>query len=250
MKCLLQVAILNLCTVAYTRDLSSSSPEPVHKRRKGAQAGTRIHQRRKALSLSCLPKPTPTQPTQPEATRRTSTSTMEAEAFPIRFTKGIRSYWHRSKYHRVGGGGAAGRGGTRHNLVRLGDGGSGRPWGVRLGGMLRPVRVKAPAAAVAAAKAPARVLGRIRDAYVDAMLGAAKKQQQSAAGCGGTRALPSGPAPEALWQKRVPVRRSRSQAQVRQRPDELGQRLVLEMYKSVRASRDLADMLQASATVR
>jgi hypothetical protein len=100
------------------------------------------------------------------------------------------------------------------------------------------VRVKAPA--VAAAAVPKRVLGGIRDAYVDAMLGAAKKHSAA------THRLPSGPAPEALWQKRVPVRRSRSQAQARQKADELGQRLVLEMYKSVRASRDLSDMLQAS----
>ncbi|CAM0881877.1 unnamed protein product [Alopecurus aequalis] len=164
---------------------------------------------------------------------------MEAEAFPIRFTKGIRSYWRRSKYQRADGSGTAGRG-TRH-LVRLGDGssGDGRPWGVRLGGMFR-VRVKAPAAAVAAAAVPKRVLGGIRDAYVDTMLGAAKKHSAA------THAVPSGPAPEALWQKRVPVRRSRSQAQVRQKADELGQRLVLEMYRSVRASRDLTGMLQAS----
>ena len=171
---------------------------------------------------------------------------MEAEAFPIRFTKGIRSYWRRSKYQRVdgAGGGTAGRG-TRH-LVRLGDGGSGdaRPWGVRLGGMFR-VRVKAPAAAVAAAAVPTRVLGGIRDAYVDVMVGAAKKHSAATH----AHALPGrGPAPagEALWQQRVPVRRSRSQAQVRQKADELGQRLVLEMYRSVRESRDLTGMLQAS----
>ncbi|XP_047059742.1 uncharacterized protein LOC124666449 [Lolium rigidum] len=167
---------------------------------------------------------------------------METEAFPIGFTKGIRSYWRRSKYQRVdgGGGGTAGRG-TRH-LVRLGDGssgdGDGKKWGVRLGGMFR-VRVKAPA--VAAAAVPKRVLGGIRDAYVDAMVGAAKKHSAA------SLSLPSGPVPEALWQKRVPVRRSLSQAQTRQKADELGQRLVLEMYKSVRASRDLSGMLQASA---
>ncbi|KAL6615673.1 hypothetical protein ACP70R_037943 [Stipagrostis hirtigluma subsp. patula] len=171
---------------------------------------------------------------------------MEAEAFPIRFTRGIRSYWRRRNYQQVdgGGGGAAGRGARRQQkLVRLG-GGSGdgpRPWAVRLRGAFR-VRVRpqvaapAPAPAVAAAKLPMRVLGRIRDAYVDVMLGAAKKQPVAA------RALPS--APEALWQKRVPVRRSRSQAG--QKPDELGQRLVLEMYKSVLASRDLSGMLRAS----
>uniref|UniRef100_A0ACD5VJL0 Uncharacterized protein n=1 Tax=Avena sativa TaxID=4498 RepID=A0ACD5VJL0_AVESA len=164
---------------------------------------------------------------------------METEAFPIQFTKGIRSYWRRSKYHLVDGGETAGRG-TRH-LVRLGDGGSGdgKTWGVRLGGMFR-VRVKAPATAAAAV--PTRVLGGIRDAYVDTMLGAAKKHSAE------TQWLPSGPAPEALWQKRVPVRRSRSQAQGRQKGDELGQRLVLEMYKSVRESRDLAGMLQGQAS--
>lgn len=166
---------------------------------------------------------------------------MEAEAFPIRFTKGIRSYWRRRNYkHADGSGGAttAGRGARRHQLVRLGggpDGGDGpKQWAVRLGGMAR--RVKAPAPAVAAAKAPARVLGKIRDAYVDAMLGAAKTQPVAA------KAQPG--AAEALWQKRVPVRRSKSQA--RQQPEELGQRLVEEMYKSVLASRSVSGMLRAS----
>lgn len=172
---------------------------------------------------------------------------MEAEAFPIRFTKGIRSYWRRRDYPRVDGSGkVAGRGRRRRGLVRLGDGsGSGpRPWAVRIGGMFRARRVRAraaapapaPSRAAAVAKAPLRVLGRIRDAYVDVMLGAARTQPAVA------RALPS--APEALWQKRVPVRRSGSQA--KQKPDELGQRLVMEMYKSVRASRNLSGMLHAS----
>jgi hypothetical protein len=101
---------------------------------------------------------------------------MEAEAFPIRFTKGIRSYWRRRNYKQQvdgSGGVTAGRGTRRHQLVRLGYGGDGpKQWAVRLGGMAR--RVRAPAPAVAAAKAPVRVLGKIRDAYVDAMLGAAK----------------------------------------------------------------------------
>ncbi|KAL5220270.1 hypothetical protein ABZP36_024983 [Zizania latifolia] len=158
-----------------------------------------------------------------------------AEAFPIGFTRGIRSYWRSRKYQRVDGG-AAGR--TRH-LVRLGDGsGGGGAWAVRLGGMFR-ARVKAaPATATAVARVPARVLGRIRDAYVDVMLGAAKKSSAAALSVqGGT---------EALWQKRVPVRRSRGQRQVRQKAEELGQRLVMEMYKSVLSSRDLSGMLQAS----
>lgn len=168
---------------------------------------------------------------------------MEAEAFPIRFTKGIRSYWRRRDYqHGVDGSGAAGRGGRRHRLVRLGDGSGGpRPWAVQVGGMFRARRVRrapapAPAGFMAVAKAPIRVLGRIRDAYVGVMLGAAKTKPAAA------RALPS--AAEALWHKRVPVRRSSSQA--RQKPEELGQKLVIEMYKSVLASRDLSGMLRAS----
>ena len=150
---------------------------------------------------------------------------MEAEAFPIRFTKGIRSYWRRRDYQHVDGSGEP------------------RPWAVTIGGMFRARRVRAPAAAplsraaATVAKAPMRVLGRIRDAYVDVMLGAAKTRPAVA------RALPS--APEALWQKRVPVRRSSSQ-QARQKPDEFGQRLVMEMYKSVIASRNLSGMLRAS----
>ncbi|KAG8056047.1 hypothetical protein GUJ93_ZPchr0001g32451 [Zizania palustris] len=163
-----------------------------------------------------------------------------AEAFPIGFTRGIRSYWRSQKYRRGDDGGAARRGGARH-MVRLGDGGGGGggSWGVRLGGMFR-ARVKvAPATTAAVARVPARVLGRIRDAYVDVMLGVAKRNSAAAAlsAQGGT---------EALWQKRVPVRRSRGQRQVRQKADELGQRLVMEMYKSVLASRDLSGMLQAS----
>ncbi|RCV26407.1 hypothetical protein SEVIR_5G250600v4 [Setaria viridis] len=172
---------------------------------------------------------------------------MEAEAFPIRFTKGIRSYWRRQDYQRVDGTGAASRGRRRHRLVRLGDGsGSGpRPWAVRIGGMFRVKRHRgraqapppAPArGAAAVAKAPMRVLGRIRDAYVDVMLGAAKTQPAAA------RALPT--AAGALWQKRVPMRRSTSKAQ--QKADELGQRLVMEMYKSVLASRSVSGMLRAS----
>ncbi|XP_006644430.1 uncharacterized protein LOC102705111 [Oryza brachyantha] len=168
-----------------------------------------------------------------------------AEAFPIEFTKGIRSYWRSRKYQRVDGS-AAGRG-TASNLVRLGGGSGsengGGAWAVRLGGMFR-ARVKAAPAATTTtttvAKVPARVLGRIRDAYVDAMVGVAKRQSAAA---------PSQPGgTESLWQKRVPVRRSRGQnkKQLRQKADELGQRLVMEMYKSVLASRDLSGMLQAS----
>ncbi|PWZ30962.1 hypothetical protein Zm00014a_040341 [Zea mays] len=163
---------------------------------------------------------------------------MEAEAFPIRFTKGIRSYWRR----RADGSGAAGRGRRRHGLVRLGDGSGPKPWAARIGGMFRARRVMAtapaaPSRAATVAKVPMRVLGRIRDAYVDVMLGAAKTRPAAA------RALPS--APEALWQKRVPVRRS-SSSQAGRKPDELGQRLVMEMYKSVLASRNISGMLQAS----
>ncbi|CAO2165718.1 unnamed protein product [Urochloa humidicola] len=174
---------------------------------------------------------------------------MEAEAFPIRFTKGIRSYWRQREYQRVDGtgGGAASRGRRRHRLVRLGDGSDGggpRPWAVRIGGMFRVQRRRgrrapapAPAPVAAVVKAPMRVLGKIRDAYVDVMLGAAKTRPAAA------RALPT--AAGALWQKRVPVRQSTS-SKAQQKGDELGQRLVMEMYKSVLASRSLSGMLQAS----
>ncbi|KAG2590457.1 uncharacterized protein LOC120676925 [Panicum virgatum] len=165
---------------------------------------------------------------------------MEAEAFPIRFTKGIRSYWRRRDYQPADGAGAASRGRRRRRLVRLGDGSGPRPWAVRLGGMFRVKRRRgrapAPAPAAPVAKAPMRVLGRIRDAYVDVMLGAAKTQPAAA------RAPPT--AAGALWKKRVPTRRSSSKAQ--QKADELGQRLVMEMYKSVLASRNVSGMLRAS----
>ncbi|EAZ12881.1 hypothetical protein OsJ_02802 [Oryza sativa Japonica Group] len=169
------------------------------------------------------------------------------EAFPIGFTKGIRSYWRSPQVTIAWTAAAAGRGTS--NLVpargaESGSGSDGGAWAVRLGGMFRTrVKAAAPAATTTAvAKVPARVLGRVRDAYVDAMVGVAKKQAAAAL------SQPGAGTTEALWQKRVPVRRSRGQSkkQLRQKADELGQRLVMEMYKSVLASRDLSSMLQAS----
>ncbi|KAJ1293650.1 hypothetical protein BS78_01G084800 [Paspalum vaginatum] len=129
---------------------------------------------------------------------------MDPEAFPVRFTKGIRSYWRRHVCQPATGGRGSRR---RHGLVRLGDGsGSGaRPWAVRIHGIVRRAQPPAPSRATHVSRAPLRVLGRIRNAYVDVMLGAARPPPAAA------RALPG--TADALWRKRVPVRRSSGQQQ-------------------------------------
>uniref|UniRef100_A0ACD5TDB4 Uncharacterized protein n=1 Tax=Avena sativa TaxID=4498 RepID=A0ACD5TDB4_AVESA len=159
---------------------------------------------------------------------------MEVEAFPIGFTKGIRSHWRRSKYQRL----ENGDGGTRTKTTqRLGGGGrrSGGGWRVRLRGLIVR-RVRVVRAVVAA---PARLLCRLRDAYVGGMLTVAQKAACSA--------LPDG-----TCAKRVPRRKHQQKllpgvAAAQQGPSEFETRLVMEIYKSIVASKELATMLQSSA---
>ncbi|EHA8587780.1 hypothetical protein COCNU_scaffold003189G000020 [Cocos nucifera] len=142
---------------------------------------------------------------------------METEAFPYRFYRGIRLYRRRRKYQRVDGSGS----GTGKKAVRVTRFGSSRGPNRRFWRRIRPIfriRIKIPS--------PVRLLARLRDAYVDAMLGLAGK--------GSALALPNGP--EALWAKRIPRRRP-----VRVDPDSyFGQRFILEIYKSLAASGELA----------
>ncbi|XP_062232211.1 uncharacterized protein LOC133929465 [Phragmites australis] len=144
---------------------------------------------------------------------------MEAEAFPIRFTRGVRAYWRRRKYHRLeAAGGGKPRGATQH-LGTARRGGWGR---------LR-VRVRAIMAG------PRRALARARDSYVGGMLVVAKKASAIA--------LPGGP--ESMWAKRVPRRKQLPAARPGQ-PTKFEQKLIFEIYKSIVASKELTTMLHCS----
>ncbi|XP_040380476.1 uncharacterized protein LOC102717158 [Oryza brachyantha] len=154
---------------------------------------------------------------------------MEVEAFPIRFTRGIRSYWGRRKYQRLEAANGAGK--TRATQQLGGRrGGAGAGWGLRLRRLLR-VRVR-----VAKALSPARLLARVRDAYVGGMLAVSRKAS--------AMALPT--APEGLWPRRVPRRKQLPAPRPGQLTD-FEQRLVVEIYKSIVASKELTTMLHHSA---
>uniref|UniRef100_A0ACD5U060 Uncharacterized protein n=1 Tax=Avena sativa TaxID=4498 RepID=A0ACD5U060_AVESA len=158
---------------------------------------------------------------------------MEVEAFPIGFTKGIRSHWRRSKYQRLENGDGGSRTKTTQRLGGTRRGSSGG-WRVRLRGLIvRRVRVVR-----AVVSAPARLLCRLRDAYVGGMLTVAQKAACSA--------LPDG-----TCAKRVPRRKHQQKllpGAAQQGPSEFETRLVMEIYKSIVASKELATMLQSSTS--
>ena len=156
---------------------------------------------------------------------------MEVEAFPIGFTRGIRSHWRRRKYQRLEAG--DGGGGRTKNTQRLGGGGGARRsggWRVRLRGLIiRRARVVRLVVSM-----PGRVLGRLRDAYVGGMLAVSRKAS--------VMALPG----DAMWTRRVP-RRKQLPAPAAQGASEFEKRLVMEIYKSIVASKELTTMLHSSA---
>ncbi|KAF8716130.1 hypothetical protein HU200_026404 [Digitaria exilis] len=147
---------------------------------------------------------------------------MEAEAFPIRFTRGVRAYWRRRKYHRLE---ATDGGKARGATQQLGTARRG-------GGAMRRLRVRVRVVLAA----PRRALARARDAYVGAMLALAKRAS--------ALALPGGA--DGLWAKRVP-RRKQLPASGGVRTTEFEQRLIFEIYKSIVASKELTTMLHSSA---
>lgn len=139
------------------------------------------------------------------------------EAFPYKFTRGIRAYWRRRKYQKLDNSGSR----KAAKVARLGApggrpaaGGSRRFWKLR---SIFRIRVKIAS--------PVRLLARLRDAYVDAMLGLAGK------GAG----LSVGNGPDAFWSRRVP--RSKPVPTV---PGEFERRLIIEVYKSLVASGEIA----------
>ncbi|AQK88730.1 uncharacterized protein LOC103630767 [Zea mays] len=144
---------------------------------------------------------------------------MEAEAFPIRFTRGVRAYWRRHKYHRLAGGAD----GKQPRSRQLGSGGGGAR-------VRRRVRVLLAG--------PRRALARARDAYVGGMLALGRRAS--------ALALPG--AVEALWAKRVPRhKQQQQQLPAPGKPTEFEQRLIFEIYKSIVASKELTTMLHSSA---
>ena len=148
---------------------------------------------------------------------------MEAEAFPIRFTQGVRAYWRRRKYHRLAEDGGGSKPRSRSRQLGSSAGGGAR--------MRRRVRVLLAG--------PRRALARARDAYVGGMLALAKRAS--------ALALPG--AVEALWTRRVP-RRQQGQLPApggNGKPTEFEQRLIFEIYRSIVASKELTTMLHASA---
>ncbi|CAM0953649.1 unnamed protein product [Alopecurus aequalis] len=152
---------------------------------------------------------------------------MEVEAFPIGFTRGIRSHWRRRKYQRLAT--SHGRS-TRGNTQRLGGDArrSGNGWRVRLRGLIiRRARVVRLVVSM-----PGRVLGRLRDAYVGGMLAVSRKAS--------VMALPG----DALWTRRVP--RQKQLPAPAQGASEFEKRLVMEIYKSIVASKELTTMLHSS----
>ncbi|CAL4901689.1 unnamed protein product [Urochloa decumbens] len=148
---------------------------------------------------------------------------MEAEAFPIRFTQGVRAYWRRRKYHRLEAGDGKARSGATKQLGTARRGGGG--WGA-----MRRLRVRVRVVLAA----PRRALARARDAYVGGMLALAKRAS--------ALALPGGA--DGLLAKRVPRRKQLPAAPPK--ATEFEQRLILEIYKSIVASKELTTMLHSS----
>ncbi|KAJ6826218.1 uncharacterized protein M6B38_372385 [Iris pallida] len=144
------------------------------------------------------------------------------DAFPIKFCRAIRSQWGSRKYRKLRGGTAT-TSSSRKNVVRLGGGGQHasrrRFWKLRSGG-LKFLRLRIPS--------PVRLFRRVRDAYINFMLGLA--------GNGSSLSVSVGQG--ALLARRIPKARTRS---VRAQPGDFEQRLILEIYKSVLSSNKFED---------
>lgn len=139
------------------------------------------------------------------------------EAFPYKFTRAIRAHWRKRKYQRLE------QGRKRTTLVtRLGDGPNRRTRGrfFKLRSIYRiQIRILSPI----------KILARIRDAYVNAMLSLASK--------GSAFATQNGP--EAYWTKRIP--RSGS---TRLGSTKYEKRLAAEIYKLLAASGEIVSTLR------
>ncbi|CAL9073057.1 unnamed protein product [Musa textilis] len=132
---------------------------------------------------------------------------------PIKFYRGINSYWRRRKYQKLESPSSPGHKKAK-KVTRLGAVRGTRRWFVRLRRSFR-FRIRLPS--------PARLLVRLRDAYVDCMLAMAGKAP----------GLSTQKGPE-VWSKRIPTARSAKTSS-----GEFQRRLVLEIYKSLVVSGEL-----------
>ncbi|KAK8924037.1 hypothetical protein KSP39_PZI019466 [Platanthera zijinensis] len=127
------------------------------------------------------------------------------EAFPIQFCRAVKSYWRRRRYRRLEGGKRTVK------VARLGGGSSPR----------RAVKLRRAFRMRLKMLSPVRFLTRLRDAYVDAMLGMAGKGSGLSASLG----------PEVLLNRRIPKARP-----AKLEPGEFDRRLLIELCRSIRAS--------------
>ncbi|XP_077221088.1 uncharacterized protein LOC143854856 [Tasmannia lanceolata] len=125
--------------------------------------------------------------------------------FSSQFSKGLQRYWRRRSYQRLDGSGK-----KNPKTVRLG-GNTRRSWKIRA---IPKLRIKI--------YSPIKLLTRLRDAYMNAMLKLV----------GNTGSLQSG---NAFGGKRIPRART-----VKESSSDFEIRMVLEICKSIVASRDLA----------
>ncbi|RWW56802.1 hypothetical protein BHE74_00036452 [Ensete ventricosum] len=132
---------------------------------------------------------------------------------PIKFYRGINSYWRRRKYQKLESSSSPGHKKSK-KVTRLGAVRGTRRWFVRLRRSFR-FRIRLPS--------PARLLVRLRDAYVDCMLAMAGKAP----------GLSTKNGPE-VWSKRIPTSRSAKIKSV-----EFERRLICEIYKSLVISGEL-----------
>jgi hypothetical protein len=139
------------------------------------------------------------------------------EAFPYKFTRAIRAHWKKRKHQRLE------QGRKRTTLVtRLGDAQTHRTRN-------RFFKLRSICRIHIRILSPIKILARIRDAYVSAMLGLASKGSAFSTETG----------PEAYWTKRIP--RSGS---TRLGKTEYEKRLIAEIYKSLVASGEVVSMLR------
>ncbi|XP_020589801.1 uncharacterized protein LOC110031097 [Phalaenopsis equestris] len=130
------------------------------------------------------------------------------EAFPVQFCRAVRSYWRRRRYKRLESGK-----GKKVQVDKLG------------GGLRRPIRLRRVFGIRSKMLSPVRLLARLRDAYVDSMLGLAGK------GSGLSGAIGA----EALINRRIPRAHP-----AKLEAAEFERRLILEICRSIRSSGEIA----------
>lgn len=139
------------------------------------------------------------------------------EGFAFQFCRAVQSYWRRRRYRRLETGKK-----VSGKVVRLGCGGGQASAGFS---PCRSFRLRRPAFRIRSTMlSPVRLLSRLRDTYVDSMLGLGGK--------GSGLSAPVGT--EGLVNRRIPKRRP-----AKLKLSELERRLQLEICRSIRSSGDI-----------